>query len=60
MHTSHSEFRSKLDELSPKHARAEIAKLTRNELYKASEDPMMWAYAATITGEAARRYFHGK
>lgn len=60
MHTDHSELRAKLDELSPKHARAEIAKLTRNELFKAGEDPAMWAYTATIMAEAARRYFQGK
>lgn len=56
----YTELRARLDDLSPKHARAELAKLTRNELYKASEDPAMWAYSHTIAAEAARRYFHGK
>lgn len=60
MHTEFSELRAKLDEMSAKHARREIAKLSHDELYKASEDLMMSNYGFAITVEAARRYFAGE
>lgn len=60
MHTEFSELRAKLDNLPAKHVRREIAKLSHDELHKASEDLMMSTYSFAITVEAARRYFAGE
>lgn len=53
-------LRDQLARMNTQQAYEHLETLTRNELFKASNDPELFGYQAYISLVAAHRYFHGK